>query len=71
MIEDTSENFQNYKQPSSTLTPTIGILPGLEGIEDSGKIIVMTDSDCIDSNSNFYASPYLREQGAARQDGPF
>jgi len=27
--------------------PTIGILDGLPGLENSGRIIVMTDSDCM------------------------
>lgn len=51
------------------LTPTIGILPSLEGLDSSGKIIVMTDSDCVDTNAVHYASPY--HQNAGTSSGTF
>mmetsp|Transcript_1704 Transcript_1704/g.3007 ORF Transcript_1704/g.3007 Transcript_1704/m.3007 type:complete len:301 (-) Transcript_1704:223-1125(-) len=36
------------------MVPTIGILEQVGNLEGSGKIITMTDSDCIDSNSVYY-----------------
>jgi membrane-bound transcription factor site-1 protease len=36
---------------SERLVPTIGVVEGLPGFENSGSIIVMTDSSCIDSSS--------------------
>lgn len=35
----------------TSLIPTIGIVPKLQGLENSGSIIVMTDSDCVDTSS--------------------
>ena len=35
----------------NTLTPTIGILPKLPGLINSGSLIIMTDSDCVDTSS--------------------
>jgi hypothetical protein len=38
--------------------PTIGIMDGLSDLKDSGRIVVMTDSACIDSSSNSMTKCY-------------
>lgn len=66
-------NQKNFKKTDDLIThptvsehqdlvPTIGILKNLKGFENSGKIIVMTDSDCIDSSSVNYRDLYESNQ---------
>ena len=38
-------------EDGKSLVPTIGVLPNLPGLDNSGSIIVMTDSDCVDTSS--------------------
>ena len=33
------------------LVPTIGVVDKLQGLNNSGRIVVMTDSSCLDSSS--------------------
>jgi hypothetical protein len=56
--------FYNETEEDSNLVPTIGILTSLQGLEKSGKIIVMSDSDCIDSSSVHYRDLY--EEGGSK-----
>ena len=48
MQEDEKQDVL-YK-PGHKLVPTIGVLPYLEGLEQSGAIITFTDSDCLNGD---------------------
>ena len=51
----------------SNMVPTIGILKNLSGQNNSGSIIVMTDSDCMDSSSVHYRDLYGDDQVAQQK----
>ena len=66
--EGISTAIQPYKKlqvfNESDLVPTIGVLKQLDGLNSSGSIIVMTDSDCLDSSSVHYRDLYSEESVA-------
>lgn len=58
LFEEAFDKVDTTIEKTEKIAPTIGILNGLSGFNQSGKIIVMTDSACIDSVSSSVSKCY-------------